>query len=128
MRFRVSAKDLIIFIIFCIALLILSSLAVLNVTSLLTSTEFYGLNFFMGFTKDYIAATLIVFAAVLISIFYSVSSYIFEREKGKGIGLKIGEKDEKGGWIRKRLSDKHGQWTGKDLTFGNKIFNALKNK
>ena len=96
MRFRVSAKDLIIFIIFCIALLILSSLAVLNVTSLLTSTEFYGLNFFMGFTKDYIAATLIVFAAVLISIFYSVSSYIFEREKGKGIGLKIGEKDEKG--------------------------------
>lgn len=39
-----------------------------------------------------------------------------------------GEKDEKGGWIRKRLSDKHGQWTGKDLTFGNKIFNALKNK
>ena len=96
MRFRVSAKDLIIFIIFCIALLILSSLAVLNVTSLLTSTEFYGLNFFMGFTKDYIAATLIVFAAVLVSIFYSVSSYIFEREKGKGIGLKIGEKDEKG--------------------------------
>lgn len=95
MRFRVSAKDLIIFIIFCIALLILSSLAVLNVTSLLTSTEFYGLNFFMGFTKDYIAATLIVFAAVLVSIFYSVSSYIFEREKGKGIGLKIGEKDEK---------------------------------
>ena len=84
MRFRVSATDLIIFIIFCIALLILSSLAVLNVTSLLTSTEFYGLNFFMGFTKDYIAATLIVFAAVLSSIFYSGSSYIFEREKGKG--------------------------------------------
>lgn len=51
MRFRVSAKDLIIFIIFCIALLILSSLAVLNVTSLLTSTEFYGLNFFMGLPK-----------------------------------------------------------------------------
>ena len=96
MRFRVSAKDLIIFIIFCIALLILSSLAVLNITSLLSTTEFYGLNFFMGFTKDYIAATLIVFSAVLIAIFCSVSSYIFEREKGKGIGLKIGEKDEKG--------------------------------
>ena len=96
MRFRVSAKDLIIFIIFCIALLILSSLAVLNITSLLGTAELYGLNFFMGFTKDYIAATLIVFAAVLVTIFGSVSSYIFEREKGKGIGLKIGEKDEKG--------------------------------
>ena len=56
MRFRVSAKDLIIFIIFCIALLILSSLAVLNVTSLLTSTEFYGLNFFMGLWNiDYLS-------------------------------------------------------------------------
>lgn len=96
MRFRVSAKDLIIFIIFCIALLILSSLAVLNVTSLLNTTEFYGLNFFMGFTKDYIAPTLVVFTAVLVSIFFSVSSYIFEKEKGKGFGLQIGEKDEKG--------------------------------
>ena len=96
MRFRVSAKDLIIFIIFCIVLLILSSLAVLNVTSLLNTTEFFGLNFFMGFTKDYIAPTLVVFTAVLVSIFFSVSSYIFEKEKGKGFGLKIGEKDEKG--------------------------------
>ena len=96
MRFRVTAKDLTIFIIFCVVLLILSSLAVLNVTSLLNTTEFYGLNFLDGFTKDYIAPTLLVFFAVLISIFFSVSSYIFEKEDGKGFGLKIGEKNEKG--------------------------------
>src|SRR5574344_1681474 len=97
MKFKVSAKDLVIFVVFCIFLLILSSLAVLNVTSLLNSQEFYGLNFFMGFTSSYIAPTLVVFFAVLISIFFSVSSYIFERDKGShGLGIKIGEKDEKG--------------------------------
>ena len=97
MKFKVSAKDFIIFIIFCIFLLILSSLAVLNLTSLLNTTEFYGLNFFEGFTAPYIAPTLIVFFAVLASIFFSVSSYIFERDKGsKGFGISLGEKDEKG--------------------------------
>ena len=75
MKFRVKPKDLIIFIIFCIFLLILSSLAVLNVTSLLNSTEFFGLNFFRGFTGPYIIPTFVVFFAVLISVFLSVSSY-----------------------------------------------------
>jgi len=97
MKFRVTPKDLTIFIIFCIFLLILSSLAVLNVTSLLNSTEFFGLNFFKGFTGEYIVPTLVVFFAVLIAIFLSVKSYIFEREKGsKGIGLDFKEKEEKG--------------------------------
>ena len=97
MKFRVKPKDLIIFVIFCIFLLILSSLAVLNVTSLLNSTDFFGLNFFKGFTKPYLIPTIIVFFAVLISIFFSVSSSIFERDKGsKGIGFTFKEKDEKG--------------------------------
>ncbi len=97
MKFRVAPKDLIIFIIFCIFLLIMSSLAVLNVTSLLDSTEFFGLNFFAGFLPPYLIPTLVVFFAVLIAIFMSVSSYIFERDKGsKGFGLTFKEKEEKG--------------------------------
>ena len=97
MKFRVKPKDLIIFIIFCIFLLILSSLAVLNVTSLLNSTEFFGLNFFRGFTGPYIIPTFVVFFAVLISVFLSVSSYIFERDKdSKGIGFSFKDKEEKG--------------------------------
>src|SRR5574344_1682776 len=97
MKLKVSAKDLTIFIIFFIFLLIMSSLAVINLTSLLNTGEFAGLNFFLGFTKAYIAPTLIVFFAVLISIFLSVQSYIFERDKGShGLGISLGEKDEKG--------------------------------
>ena len=37
-----------------------------------------------------------MFVIALILIFTSVSSYIFNKEKGKGIGIKIGEKQESG--------------------------------
>ncbi len=97
MRFRVTAKDLTMFIIFCIFLLILSSLAVLNVSSLLNSAEFFGLNFFAGFLPPYLVPTLVLFISVIVAVFMSVKSYIFEREKGsKGLGFDFKEKDEKG--------------------------------
>lgn len=97
MKFKVTSKDLIIFSIFCVVLLILSSLAVLNVTSLLNNTELFGLNFFKGFTPPYLLPTIIVFFAVLITIFLSVSSYIFEKDKTSGgIGLSLGSKSSDG--------------------------------
>ncbi len=100
MKFRVSAKDLIMFVIYSIFLLILCSLAVINLSSLLNEGKLYGFNFFAGLFPPYLPATLLVFAAVLISIFLSVSSYIFDHEKGKGLGLKIGEKEEEKGYTR----------------------------
>ena len=96
MKFNVSSKDLVIFIIFCIFLLLLCSLSVSNAISIMNDGEFLGLNPFLGFGSKYILATLLLFVVVLIAIFASVSSYIFDREKGKGFGLNIGEKDEKG--------------------------------
>ena len=96
MKFNVSAKDLIIFIIFCIFLLFLSSISVSNAVSIINEGEFLGLNPFSGFASEYIFGTFLLFFLVLIAVFASVSSYIFDREKGKGIGLSIGEKDEKG--------------------------------
>ena len=96
MKFNVSSKDLVIFIIFCIFLLLLCSLSVSNAISIMNDGEFLGLNPFLGFGSKYILATLLLFVVVLIAIFASVSSYIFDREKGKGLGLNIGEKDEKG--------------------------------
>ncbi|MGN1323131.1 MAG: VirD4-like conjugal transfer protein, CD1115 family [Bacilli bacterium] len=96
MKFKVTAKDFTIFIIFCVVLFIFSSLAVINISSLLSTGKFYGLNFFAGLGPSYIVPTLILFFAVLVGIFMSVSSTIFEHEKGSGIGLKFGEKDEKG--------------------------------
>ena len=96
MKFNVSSKDLVIFIIFCIFLLLLCSLAVSNAISIMQDGVFLGFNPFLGFGSKYILATLLLFVVVLIAIFASVSSYIFDREKGKGFGLSIGEKDEKG--------------------------------
>ena len=96
MKFNVSSKDLIIFIIFCVFLLLLCSLAVSNAINIINEGEFIGLNPFAGFGSKYILATFLLFFIVLIAIFASVSSYIFDREKGHGFGLHIGEKDEKG--------------------------------
>ena len=96
MKFNVSSKDLIIFIIFCVFLLLLSSIAVSNAVSIINNGEFLGINPFLGFKSEYIFGTFLLFFLVLIAVFASVSSYIFDREKGHGIGLNIGEKDEKG--------------------------------
>jgi len=96
MKFNVSSKDLIMFVVFCIFLLLLCSLGVSNAISILNSGEFLGLNPFIGFGSKYIVATLFVFFFVLVAIFVSVSSYIFERDKGPGFGLKVDEKNMDG--------------------------------
>ncbi len=100
MKFRVSSKDLFMFVVYSIFLLILCSLAVLNLSSLLNEGKLFGVNFFAGFFPPYLWATLLVFGAVLIAIFFSVSSYIFDHEKGSGIGLKIGDKEDEKGYTR----------------------------
>ncbi|MCH5167611.1 MAG: type IV secretory system conjugative DNA transfer family protein [Erysipelotrichales bacterium] len=102
MKLKVSGKDLAIFSVFCLFLLYFSAIAVLNVFTLLNDGEFYGLSPFEAFTGKYILGTLLVFFAVIIAIFFSVSSSIFER-KG-GIGLEIGQKEEKGysRWLKEK--------------------------
>lgn len=94
MKFKVTPRDMAIFSVFCIFLLYFSSIAVLNVLTLLNDGEFYGFNPIEGFSPKYILGTLLVFASVLVTIFLSVSSSIFER--GKGFGLTFSEKEEKG--------------------------------
>lgn len=102
MKIKVSAKDLAIFGVFCLFLLYFSAIAVLNVFSLINDGIFYGLMPFEAFTGKYIAATLIVFISVLVAIFFSVSSSIFERKSG--IGFEIGNKEEKGysRWLKEK--------------------------
>ncbi len=96
MKFKVSKRDFIMFIVFCIFLLYLCAIGVLNFAKFSADGEFYGLNPFPAFTKQYFAATMTFFTMALIIIFTSVSSYIFDKEKGKGFGISIGEKEEKG--------------------------------
>ena len=95
MKFRVEAKDFVIFIIFSIILFILCAIGVSNITSITTDGTFAGLNFFPALAPNSIALTLIFFLASLGLIFASVSSYIFSKD-GKGLGIKLGDKEEKG--------------------------------
>ncbi len=100
MKFKVSKEDLIIFIVFCILLLYLCAIGVMNFVTFGKEGHLWGLNPFPAFSKDYIAITFVLFFAAIIMIFTSVSSYIFTREKGPGIGIKIGEKEVKDGYNR----------------------------
>lgn len=93
-KFRAEPKDILIFIIFCIALLYLCAIAVLNLSSFAQEGIFHGLNPFPAFAPDTIAATFLCFFLFLALIFTSVSSYFFDREKG--IGIKAEAKKESG--------------------------------
>ena len=100
MKFRIETKDLIIFCCFCVFLLYICCIGVLNVSTLSSTGKFYGLMPFKAFTGEYIGATLVLFVLALIGIFGAVSSYIFDRESGFGFSL---NKKDKGyaRWAKK---------------------------
>ena len=100
MKFKVEPKDFFLFIIYCIILLYLCALAVSNLFCLINTGTFYGLIPFSAFTIKYIPFTLGLFFGALILIFTSVSSYIFDKQKGYGIGLKIGGEKQSDGYNR----------------------------
>ena len=94
-KVRVTKKDLILFSLFCVILLYLCSIVVLNVINIINKSEFYGFNPIEGFLLPYLPITLVLFLGVIAVIFFSVSSTIFELTKG-GPGIKIGERDSDG--------------------------------
>ena len=87
MKFRVDEKDVKIFAIFCILLLYICAIAVLNVHSLATMGKLSGLLPFKAFTPKYLGITLVLFFLIIIGVLFSVSSHIFEREKGFGFTM-----------------------------------------
>lgn len=94
LKFRAEAKDILIFVIFTIALFYFISIGVLNVVSFLGNDGFHGLNPLPVFKMEYLAPTMVIFIAAIIAVITGVSSYFFEREKG--IGVVAGSKKDKG--------------------------------
>ncbi len=92
MKFRAEPKDILIFLFFCLFLLYLVAIGVLNASSLTSTGEFYGLNPFEAFSPDFVVTTIIFFLFALIGIFVAVSSYFFDREKG--FGFSTSKKDK----------------------------------
>jgi len=93
MKLRISGKDFLMFVIFAIFLLYLCAILTSNISSFGETGVFSGLNPIPGLT-EYLGATIILFVILLVLIFTSVSSYVFERKKG--VGFEISEKEEKG--------------------------------
>ncbi len=100
MKFKIEPKDFLLFVIYCIILLYLCALAVSNLFCLLNTGTFYGLIPLSAFSLQYLPFTLGLFIGALIMIFTSVSSYIFERQKGKGVGLKVTNDKPSDGYSR----------------------------
>lgn len=98
LKFTAKPKDIIMFIIFCIFLLYLVAIGVLNLYEITHNNMFWGLNPIPAFSSDFIVATMTLYICALIAVFMSTSSYFFDREKGFGFGKKK-DKDEPG-WSR----------------------------
>jgi len=101
MKFKIERKDFIILCCFCVFLLYICCIGVLNISSLATEGHVSGLNPFPAFTGKYIGATLVLFVLALLGIFAAVNSYIFDRESG--FGFSVGEKKNDGyaRWAKK---------------------------
>lgn len=93
MKIKVEKKDLIIFCAFCVFLLYLCAIGVLNTASIVAEGKFYGFLPFKAFTSKYIGMTFFLFFVAIIGIFMAVKSYIFDRDKG--FGFSISEKKKK---------------------------------
>lgn len=98
LKFTAKPKDAIIFLIFCIFLLYLVAIGVLNLYYLANENTLWGLNPFPAFGKKFLVSTLFLYLCALIAVFMSSSGYFFDREKGFGFGKKK-DKDE-AGWSR----------------------------
>ena len=92
MKFRAEPKDIAIFCGFCLFLLYMCAIGVLNANSLATQGKVYGIVPFKAFTPDFIGATFTLFLLALIGIFTAVGSYFFDREKGFGFSTKKKDK------------------------------------
>lgn len=101
MKFSVEKEDFIKFLFFCIILFYISCIFVLNVSSLASEGEFYGLSPFKALTKDYIGGTIILFVLILAGVFSACSSYIFDRENGFGFSIGKKKNDGYSRWAKK---------------------------
>ena len=98
LKFTAKPKDTIIFVIFCIFLLYLVAIGVLNLYEIAHNNMFWGLNPIKAFSSEFLVTTLVMYLFALIAVFMSTSSYFFDREKGFGFGKK--KDKEEPGWSR----------------------------
>lgn len=97
LKITAKPKDALIFGLFCLFLLYLVAIAVLNLNSLAETNKLWGLSPFRAFTPKFLPATITIFVLAIIGVLMSTSKYFFEADKGFGFGKK---KDKDEGWSR----------------------------
>lgn len=85
LKFKAEPQDILYFVLFCIFLLYIVALAILNLSTFSKTGSFYGLNPVEAFSPTYLVYTIVFYSIALFAIILVVSSYFFEREKGFGI-------------------------------------------
>ena len=73
LKIKVTSKELTLFILFCIVLLYVSSVSVVNLFEMINKQEFAGLNPIPGLLPPYLFATLIVFFEPIMLLILGVS-------------------------------------------------------
>lgn len=98
MKFKVTKKDFMLFILYSIILFYFCTIAVLNFASLAETESFYGIIPLPSdvFVPDTLIIIIALFIGILILIFTKVSSNIFEKDKGGLFGIKFSEKSSDG--------------------------------
>ena len=95
LKIRVKKKDFMYFILISIVLFLGCSILAINFLGLSKEGNLVGFNLFKYYDLTAFSLSLVFFVVSMIFIFTSVSSTIFNFEKG-GLGLVFGDKDEKG--------------------------------
>ena len=102
LKVRADSKDMLIFLIFCVILLYLVAIAVVNLNSFAVDGVFLGLNPIPAFT-DFFLATIVIYIIILVALMMTCSSYFFEMEEGIGFTT---EKKSKNDGYSKLMTDK----------------------
>lgn len=100
LKIKAEGKDFLYFGIFCILLLYVVALIVVNLRQFTTDSTLSGLNPIGAFSKEQIGYTIPLFFVMLSAIFMLVSSHFFEREKGFGIKKKEKTSDSYETWSK----------------------------
>jgi len=92
LKIRMESDDLLMFLIFAVFLLYIVAIFVVNIGTLASEGYLSGPNPLPAFSPKYITSTIGFYIIALIGIIVSVSSYIFEFEKG--VGFTTDKKDK----------------------------------
>ena len=99
LKFRADQRDLVLFLVFVVIWMIIVALSVVNVGAFINEEPFTA-NFFLAFSLDYLAPTMVFFLAGVIAVFAGVKSYIFDREKGFGVSMEAKKEKNYSRWLK----------------------------